>query len=43
MGKNIYGSGTEEKCVVWLTKAAHTRPLYYIEEKISATSVFTLD
>ena len=33
MGNNIYGSGTEEMCVVWLTNVTDTLPFYNIEEK----------
>ena len=42
MGKNIYGSGTEEMCVVWLTNVTDTLPFYNIEEKKLTTLVFLL-
>ena len=42
MGNNIYGSGTEEMCVVWLTNVTDTLPFYNIEEKKLATLVFLL-
>ena len=42
MGNNIYGSGTEEMCVVWLTNVTDTLPFHNIEEKKLATLVFLL-
>ena len=42
MGNNIYGSGTEEMCVVWLTNVTDTLPFYNIEEKKLAALVFLL-
>ena len=42
MGNNIYGSGTEEMCVVWLTNVTDTLPFYNIEEKKLASLVFLL-
>ena len=42
MGNNIYGSGTEEMCVVWLTNVTDTLPFYNIQEKKLATLVFLL-
>ena len=42
MGNNIYGSGTEEMCVVWLTNVTDTLPFYNIEEKKLATLVCLL-
>ena len=42
MGNNIYGSGTEEMCVVWLTNVTDTLPFYNIEENELATLVFLL-